>query len=44
MFKRFYDGAPLAGTLDDPQRTTLRSNLLRTLLESIGKEGSHVED
>lgn len=37
VFHKFYDRSPLSGDFDDRDRQRARANLLRTLLESVGK-------
>lgn len=37
VFHKFFDRTPLSGEFDDKDRQRARSNLLRTLLESVGK-------
>ena len=41
VFHKFYDKMPLSGAFDDQDRQRVRSNLLRTLLESVGKSAFH---
>jgi energy-coupling factor transporter ATP-binding protein EcfA2 len=37
VFHKFYDRSPMSGEFDDRDRQRARSNLLRTLLESVGR-------
>ena len=39
VIKKFYDEAPTSGMIDENERVRFRTNLLRTLVEAVGKGG-----
>jgi len=40
VIKKFYDEAPTSGQIDESARIQYRNNLLRTLVEAVGKGGN----